>query len=61
MSAPERPVTKAELAAHYGCSSRTIGRWMSRRLIPYVKLGRPIFYLSEVDAALRSHGLIKSR
>ena len=31
-------VTKRQLAAHFGCDVRTIGNWMRRRILPFVKI-----------------------
>lgn len=52
----ERPVTKAQIAAHYGVDVRTISRWMARGL-PYHKPyegGAVRLYISECDAWFRS-------
>ena len=53
---PEIPITKKQLAAHYGYSPRTIQRWTASGKIPAIDVGSKkqilLFYLSEVDAAL---------
>lgn len=57
----EKPMSQTQIAKHYGCATRTIRRWMEQGLVPFVRVGHPRFYLSEVEAALRRHGLIKAR
>jgi hypothetical protein len=45
--------TKSELAAHFGCDKRTIGNWMRRKIIPFVRIrGVLRFYLQDCESAL---------
>jgi hypothetical protein len=50
-------VTKKAIAARYGVSCRTIGNWMRRRILPYVKMSsRMVRFDPEVcDLVLKSH------
>lgn len=46
-------MTKSELAEHFGCDKRTIGNWMRRKIIPFVKIrGVLRFNLRDCEAAL---------
>ena len=48
--------TKQELAEHYKVSRRTISYWMSRKTIPYVRIGNVVrFDLAKVDEALAAY------
>ncbi len=49
-------VTKRAMAAHWGCTVRTVGNLMRRKVIPYVKVrGLLRFNLHECEAALRRY------
>ena len=53
-SSYSRPITKDELAKFLRVSSRTVDNYVSRRRIPYIKLGRIVrFRLPDVERALR--------
>ena len=48
-------ITKAQLAEAIGTSPRTINDWMSRGLIPYVRIGNVLrFDLAKVKAAMET-------
>ena len=52
-AAVEPFIGKAEVARRLGKKLRTIDNWMSRRLLPYYKIGRSVsFKWSEIEAAL---------
>jgi excisionase family DNA binding protein len=49
-----RPLTRQELAVYLQVSTRTIDSHVSKRRIPYIKLGRSVrFRLADVEQALR--------
>jgi excisionase family DNA binding protein len=46
-------VNKPTIARRYAVSTRTVDNWISRRIIPFMKIGGVVrFRISEVDAAL---------
>jgi excisionase family DNA binding protein len=48
-------LTKAEIAARFKVTSRTIDTWMRKRLLPFRKIGRTVrFDWTEVSEHLRS-------
>jgi excisionase family DNA binding protein len=47
-------LTKAQIAEHYGVSPRTIGNWVSKGVLPALKIGRVLrFNVEACDAALQ--------
>lgn len=49
---------KDEIALKYQVSARTVGYWMSRKIIPYLKVGNIVrFDPVKVEAALAKHGV----
>lgn len=55
---------KAALADRYQVGRRTVETWMSRGLIPYVRLGRVVLFdAAEVDQALMAfrHGAVAEK
>jgi len=45
--------TKRDMAVHLRCDIRTITKYMKRRVLPYVKIGRVVrFDLTECDQAM---------
>ena len=49
-------ITKQELAEEYKVSRRTVSYWMSRKTIPYVRIGNIVrFDLAKVDEALAAY------
>jgi hypothetical protein len=47
---------KAEVADHFRCDVRTITNLMSRRVLPFVKIGRFVrFDLTECDLAMKKY------
>ena len=59
MSAPEPPadtefITKRELAKRLHKSTRCLEQWMTKGLIPYIKIERSVLFLwADVQEALR--------
>jgi excisionase family DNA binding protein len=50
-------VTLAEVATHLQCAEETVHRWIRRKSMPALRLGRNWrFKLSEVDGWVRSGG-----
>ena len=51
--APDRLITKAEVAAYVRKTTRTIDAWMAAGILPYYKIGRSVlFKLSDVQQHL---------
>lgn len=47
-------VDRKDLAKHLGVSLRTVGNWIAKKRVPYMRLGRTIrFNLRDVDAHLK--------
>ncbi|MBN2507766.1 MAG: helix-turn-helix domain-containing protein [Verrucomicrobia bacterium] len=44
---PPRYLDKASVAALFGVSPRTIDVWMKKRLIPFLKIGKGVFFDQE--------------
>ena len=61
--APSQPVeagrqwrTKREIAEHFQCHVRTISKYMKRRILPFVKIGRWVrLDLAECDQAMEKY------
>jgi len=51
---PDRFITPAEIAARYGVSSRTVGMWARKGVIPaqFTPTGRVRLVRADVEAAL---------
>ncbi len=46
--------TKAQIAAHFTCHIRTMTKYMKRRILPFVKIGRWVrFDLAACDKAMK--------
>jgi excisionase family DNA binding protein len=53
LTKPEGFIDKHEVARRLNKKLRTIDNWMSRRILPYYKIGRSVsFKWSEIEAAL---------
>ena len=51
---PEGYLRKLQAAEYLGISPRTLSQWMTRRAVPYYKIGQvPLFRREELDQALR--------
>ncbi len=58
---PEKPlpgwVNRKRIAEHLGVSERTVGSWIAKRRIPYVRMSRRIlFKVEDVDEHLKRYG-----
>ncbi len=48
--------SKREVAQHFGIGLRTVTDWMSRRILPFVKVGHVVrFHLPDCEAAVRKY------
>jgi len=53
---PEPFIGKPEVARRLNKNLRTVDNWMSRRILPYYKIGRSVsFKWSEIESALAKH------
>jgi excisionase family DNA binding protein len=55
-------VGKKEAAAHLKISLRSLGNWMKKGLIPYIRIGRGVrLKLSEIDEAMNRRVRVEAR
>src|SRR5438552_3192439 len=56
-------MTKRELAHYCGVTTRCVDNWMSKGLIPYLKINRTVrFRLANVEAHLETYcGIVRKR
>jgi hypothetical protein len=55
-------VKKADVAAHFNLSKRSVDNWMKRGLLPYIRVGRNVrFRLSEAEGTINRLIKVKGR